>query len=474
MGINKKSNLTLVDDIGVLYLSDHKMIRAINNIAASEVKKLLASGLINELISRRLFPRTEISSIMMKDYALVLEHEKIDPVIYPFEWSPEMLRLATLCILQVNEVANKFGYELKDAHPYNVLFKYQKPMFVDFGSFVKLQLPGGWIAYDEFLGSFLYPLLLCKRKLKRLYKHMYLIGGVAIGKEEFAAINNPIFRFLGVQITGRLFSLFAKYRRGANIPIEKINARFESSLLRIFARFILRSKWLPGKKINFQVLRKRIKSINFRTRSMWADYHKQAGFYSNNGDIKLTPRMTWILDNIKELRPKTVLELGGNQGILSRVISKLPYIERVICTDYDDNAIDTLLLNVKDDEKLFMACFNFMGEAWQRLSNERANRINSEMVIALAVTHHLILGQHYNIEQIISSIKSYSSKYVIIEFMPLGLWDGAYAPPLPDWYNEKWFVDNLKCHCEIIHRKQLEENRIAFVGKIKDESGLTV
>jgi hypothetical protein len=66
------------------------------------------------------------------------------------------------------------------------------------------------------------------------------------------------------------------------------------------------------------------------------------------------------------------------------------------------------------------------------------SNICSDVVFALALTHHLILSQNYDIHAIFSTISMYSRKYVYIEFCPLGLWSNGKAPPFPDWYNEAW------------------------------------
>lgn len=463
----KKSTLSLVDEIGILYISNCRVLRAIHDSSVSEVSKLLNSGLLDELIMMELFPKTQVADVDLPGYTLVLEHEKIEPAIYPFEWSPEMLRRAALCVLQVNECANRYGYELKDAHPYNVIFKYNKPLFVDFGSFVQTKTPEAWIAYNEFLGAFYYPLLLRTKQLTRLYKHMYLIGGITIGPAELATILNPFFRMVGVRNTARLLAIFDIYRRGQTVTDDKINARFKHPVLNFLAKIILKSKYMPFKKVKTQNLAIKIKRMNLQSKSQWAEYHQQAGFYSGNGNIKLSERMFWIKEIVVKLRPKTILELAGNQGILSRTLSKIDGVERVICADYDENSVDALVLNLINNERLSMACFNFMGESWQILANERQERLRSELVIALAVTHHLILTQRYDIDRIFNTLASYTSKYLIVEFMPLGLWDGESAPPLPSWYNESWFVDNLCNYFSVLERRELEQNRIAFVAILK-------
>lgn len=74
-----------------------------------------------------------------------------------------------------------------------------------------------------------------------------------------------------------------------------------------------------------------------------------------------------------------------------------------------------------------------------------AQRLGADIVIALAVTHHLILTQKVKLDTIVELLYSYSKRYVIVEFMPLGLWsEGATDVEVPDWYNLDWFIDGMK------------------------------
>ena len=173
-----------------------------------------------------------------------------------------------------------------------------------------------------------------------------------------------------------------------------------------------------------------------------------------------------MVNAARDLSPTTILDLAGNQGILARALSKLPSVAHVVCSDYDEKSIDQLLIRLDDTDKVHPACFDFMADVQDSLSTERAKRLRSDMVIALAVMHHLILTQQYSIESIFTTLASYTNKYLIVEFMPLGLWDGKSAPPLPDWYNESWFAENMAKYFRIIKRVGLEDNRIIFVGEI--------
>src|SRR4029077_88512 len=95
-------------------------------------------------------------------FALTLEHRRLHPMVLPGEWTFEMLRDAALALLRVNRIAERFGYETKDAHAYNLGFVGTQAMFFDLGSLVqRADIHGGWTAYEEFVRGVLYPLALC-------------------------------------------------------------------------------------------------------------------------------------------------------------------------------------------------------------------------------------------------------------------------------------------------------------------------
>ena len=107
--------------------------------------------------------------------------------------------------------------------------------------------------------------------------------------------------------------------------------------------------------------------------------------------------------------------------------------------------------------------------------NNRSNtlkieeRINADIVVALAVTHHLILTQDVSLTHIFKVLKSLTNKYIIVEFMPLGLYsaDMNNIPTLPDYYTLEWFKNAFSEEFEHILDEEVELNRHLFIGKLK-------
>lgn len=213
-------------------------------------------------------------------------------------------------------------------------------------------------------------------------------------------------------------------------------------------------------------LKQRISTINISPVTPWANYHETSGYCSVDGAIALSPRLEQVRLIIANLKPKSIMEIGGNQGALSRELARLDTSEIVICTDYDMDAIDSLFLKLGPNEKICTACFDFIGEEWQLLANERPDRLRADMVVALAITHHLILAQQYDIDAVFNALLSFSRKYLIVEFMPLGLWDGVTAPAVPEWYSEPSFEKSLMNRCTILQKITLETNRVLYAAML--------
>jgi len=92
----RKIDMSIVNEIGFLFEWNNRIFRAINDDASDRVKALFNSGLIDNLVSENLFPRSWITEYKLYGYNLIIEHSKIDPVSYPYEWSFSMLKDAAI------------------------------------------------------------------------------------------------------------------------------------------------------------------------------------------------------------------------------------------------------------------------------------------------------------------------------------------------------------------------------------------
>ena len=86
-----------------------------------------------------------------------LEHDYINFISYPYEWSFYQLKDAALLHLELLKTSLENDWILKDSTPYNIQFINNKPIFIDTPSFIRWVKDEGWDAYRQFCMMFLYP-----------------------------------------------------------------------------------------------------------------------------------------------------------------------------------------------------------------------------------------------------------------------------------------------------------------------------
>lgn len=165
------------DKLGFTFVWDNHFLRGIFPSSINLVKSYFVSGFIDEIVSKKLFPRTWISEFENDQFGMILEHEMIIPILYATEWNYEMLKDAALMVLDIAQVAWKYGYNMVDCHKLNVLFFNNRPMYVDLGSFVPME-DGctGWNPYSSFLRSYYYILSIWSDGASTMAKRMMAPG----------------------------------------------------------------------------------------------------------------------------------------------------------------------------------------------------------------------------------------------------------------------------------------------------------
>jgi hypothetical protein len=459
------SNLSLVDDVGRVFYWRGGIYRGIYSQSASQVEILFESGLLAELSERRLFPKSRISAHTLAGYALIVEHETMPHVTYPHEWSFDMLRDASLSVLEISEIAARFGWRLKDCHPYNVLFHLGHPIYVDLGSFIPRSTDDGFLRGTDFLSLYWQPLTIWASGDRFLAQRIISSGHETMPVMSWLLYKCALLRLLSdrtknwacrqwQRITGRIASLF---RSGS--ALGSIAAPVAGAIPISFC---------IG---NIEMLRVKMSALSAPVpSSAWHDYH---GEYMQQGRPTSTPRFDRLIEIVNSLDCESVVELGGNQGLLSLLLCSKTDVKHVVCTDYDDNAINQLYGHLRKSESMPLgrniqpAVINFMVPEMNFHTTHPSERFRSDLVTALAVTHHLTLTQNFHLSQIMHNIASYTRKYALVEFMPLGLWNGTVAPPIPDWYNSTWFLAAFSEYFDVVQVEHIEPNRVLHVGKLK-------
>lgn len=464
-GLRMKFYPFMFDPIGRVFEANGKIYRGIHKDKEEFVLSLFKSGLLPELIERGLFPETKISNKKFKTFDLVLEHEKITPIVYPFEWSFLMLKEAALMVIEMFEITNKYRMVSKDPHSQNITFKGCKPIFLDLGSFSKNSNRYLYYFFCHFLESFYYPLKLWSEGIISSIRFNFHYS-TRYPTEEYLAYkygchirHKPSKLLKHLKFRDMVNILMTSNSSFSNIINSAEKLHFYDKLKKLIRNLLIETGitlYIIDK------LKEEINSLEVKVKTPWENYY---------GDSpKITPRFESIINYINELckDAKTLISLGANQGFLENAILDRTHINRVICQDIDYKAIDNgfrKYKNRKDGKQITFTYYDLLIPILPLHLKPPHERFKSDIVLALALTHHLILGRGASSEYVIETISKYTRKYAFIEFMPRGLWTPESTVKVPDWYTKDNFFKAFNNYFEIILEKQLEENRILFIGK---------
>lgn len=164
------------DPGGRVFSLHGRILRIVNTAGLDCLSAALESPTVRSLTERGSFVRTRVLPpedltelrnrpaiqqwLDSQGHQAFLEHEAITFPSYPYEWPPEMLWAAGELTLELTQKLATEGLGLKDATPYNVLFRGPDPVFVDLLSIERRDpLDPIWLPSAEFVRTFLLPLL---------------------------------------------------------------------------------------------------------------------------------------------------------------------------------------------------------------------------------------------------------------------------------------------------------------------------
>lgn len=465
------SPLSNNDPIGRLFHWKSGIYRGIYPSKTEKIRDLFASGCLEELIRRGLFPQSRLTEYSLEGFGLVVEHENIPFVTYPHEWTFDMLREAALAVLEVIEISARFRWTVTDFNVRNVLFNSNHPMYVDLGGFCPLRKGEQLIAgsdFHKFLKAFWRPLSFWASGNWFLAQRILSSTEVCLPDLSWWLYRHSAFRNLSPGMSARWARRTDRWLRKAAklLSWTQVLSWIPASL----------SSRLPVELLtrNPELLRQKFAGLNQPPPSRWEAHHFR---YFKAGEPVCTGRAGRILEIIQSLDCESVVELAGRQGAFTLLMAQNTQIRELACTDDSCRSIDQFYSYCRShafelaDRKLQGAAFNFMQpEGGCRMSSP-CERLQADLVVALAITHHLILSQGYAVGEVLQTMASYTRRYALVEFMPSGLATAEKgAGPTPEWYTQDWFHENFAKVFDVIAVKKVEADRVVFVGRVKASS----
>jgi len=397
---------TFRDPAGSLHLQDQYAVRAIHSAARDQVLAFLASPL-----SQRLEARGDMVATTVEDSptGLRLLHPRIAVPSYPWEWTPGQWLAAAELTLSLCDEALTDGWILKDATPLNILFVGPRPILVDVLSF-ELLAPGNstWLAYAQYVRTFLLPLVMLRLLRWPLALTLFHRDGYEPA-ELYAALGWPqrLSRAALVPIT--LPALLEK--RGSSQPATPAASKD------------------PG--LALHILRGTLASLRRRTRraiprapaSEWSGYTASLTHYTAE---ETAAKLAFVRDALEELRPARVLDIGANTGEFSALAASLG--ASVIALERDAASADRLFALSRERNLDILTLHADLARptpaaGWEnRESSALLPRLEqqADMVLLLAVIHHLLLMEQIPLPAILALLHRLTRGHLLLEWVPPG------------------------------------------------------
>jgi SAM-dependent methyltransferase len=405
------------DPAGRLLERDGRIFRAVSEQGLENARLFLRSPAIQALrdvgrvVDADAVPASEAAFFGIEDAALVLEHPRIDFPSYPFEWAPEMLAEAGRLTLDLAEALLGEGLGLKDAAPYNVLFDGARPVFVDALSVERRDpLDPLWLPAAQFQRTFILPLLALGRGVSLARSLGCRREGLT--PQEMTRLAGPLCRWAPPYLTlATLPALLARSARAEAADLYK--ARPSSSKEK--AAYILRRR--------FDQLRRQLERAAPRAgrTSAWSSYQADGCYYSHRDQ---TVKSDFVERVLCRCAPGgRVLDVGANLGRYSRKAAQRGC--RVTAVDSDPVVMGQLWRRVSEAGEDVLPLVVDLAEpsaglGWRNSESrpflERA-RGWPDIVLLLAVVHHLIVTARVPLREVVSLAAGLSRDALVVEYV---------------------------------------------------------
>lgn len=364
------------------------------------LERLIAAGLVRTRVAERNFSA-------LPGFTCLLAHRRIRRLIYPAEWTSAMWKSALETFCNFNVTIRAAGMYLQDAHALNLLFDSDgKPVFIDFGSLKirrkKFEISRAW--HLEFRRRFLFPIVLHNLGFRSLAAEAMREPSKGPLK-----MNHQFTIFFGVMFWFNCLYWFCKAFGSESLYFSSI------------------------KKI---VCRKYDRAAETR----WSVYKSaEAG---------------WKADAVNEAfqianDASDVLDLAGNKG--THAFKAVSLGKSAILADVDEVSLEVARRHAREQSiPVFIAKMDLCHPAPESgiglFYPNAYERLQSDLVLALAVSHHLAFRNKVPFHTLAAILDRYSRRYILTEYIDVtdvhvAKWiSNKKWRPLPD-YNEGKFLE---------------------------------
>lgn len=318
---------------------------------------------------------------------------------FPYEWSPSMLKDAALVTLDIAIKAWDAQFHLRDATAFNIVFAAGRPVMVDLGSFRPGHTPF-FLAYGQFCDHFLNPLAVSSALGISPRSLWSSLEGLSAADAQ---------RML------RTKAMRPRYARHiwARSRLEAGSESFDASE----RRNVRTQLSLPPDAIRkaMEGLRSTIDAIEPHVSGAWGSYEQACSYQDEETRLK----GEFVAAAATRSPGRMAIDVGANAGHYSDILA--PHFDTVVAIEPDEAAADelyrrvhtgTLSANVSPMVIDIVDPSGGRGFGNQERPSALERIEGADLVVWLAVIHHLVLGRNVPLPMVFQLARRLSDRHV--------------------------------------------------------------
>ena len=412
------------DPGGVCVVREDSVLRVTTTSGLADLESFLSSDSASKLAAKRHLPASrrldEIEVQRLRgeeglrqlfqriECAGVFEHERIQFASFPHEWPPEMLHAAGMLTLDICQAVLADGFGLKDATPGNILFRGSSPVFIDLLSFERRNPADPiWNAHAQFCRNFILPLM--------AHKYWGIRPAAIFLSRRDGLEPDEVYEWLG-----RVRRFLPPFLSHVSLPKWLSGQAKSPSLYRTHtianaekALFILDSSFLR--------LRASMRSLEpgSQQNGSWSEYMNTHSYSAENFKAK----EEFVRGAVSDCRPRRLLDVGANTGYFSALAARSG--AGVVSIDSDAACVGAIWRQAQASQLDILPLvvdFSRPSPAVGWRNRECPSFLDRatgsfDMVLMLAVLHHLIVTERIPLDEVIQQAAAISTRHLLIEFV---------------------------------------------------------
>jgi 2-polyprenyl-3-methyl-5-hydroxy-6-metoxy-1,4-benzoquinol methylase len=456
---------TFRDPAGTLTFAGDSVLRQIRPEARAAVLAFVTSPFCRRLQQRGCLIDAEIDDAPS---GLTLRHPRIAVPTYPWEWTARQWLAAAELTLTLAEEALAEGWILKDATPLNVLFVGARPIFVDILSFERHNPHSVlWLPYGQYMRTFLLPLLMHRLAgwplaLSLLHRDGFQPAVVYDHLNWRARLSPAVFWPVTLPALLERRQQKTPAAAAAKPPAQQDPGFVQHQLLRTFSSLRRRTQ----------------RAVSAWDHSAWSEYRQSRAHYT---PAESAQKGSFVRQTIAELKPRRVLDIGANTGEHSMLAASLG--AEVVAIERDAAAAEQLFLAASREHLAIQTIVADLARptpaaGWENLeSSSLLTRLEAQfdLVLMLAVIHHLILLDQIPIPAILALLARLTRSHLILEWVPVT--DPMFQTLMRgrDSLYAHLTVSDLEAaaapHFQIVRQQTLQNGRILYLFERRQTAG---